>query len=138
VLVEGCYVFLSTRAAGRPRHPSRTITVRDSLIWQKPFPDPHSSESRNPGHGSTFKWDSDGRGPGLALHDNIFLWQQDSNGSIGFPGDGRVRIESCSNNIAVWVGGGSFPGNLGPPGCFTVTTDRSVWDNAVAAWKANH
>jgi len=36
----------------------------------------------------------------------------------------------------VWLGPGDYPVPL--PSCFTVTKDRSVWDNAVAAWKANH
>jgi hypothetical protein len=38
--------------------------------------------------------------------------------------------------VVVWLGEGPFPDPL--PDCFTVTTDKSVWDNAVAEWKANH
>jgi chitinase len=36
----------------------------------------------------------------------------------------------------VWLGPGPFPGSL--PSCFTVTTDRSVWDTAVRSWEAAH
>jgi hypothetical protein len=36
----------------------------------------------------------------------------------------------------VWLGPGSFPGSL--PSCFTITTDRSVWDAAARAWDIAH
>ena len=43
----------------------------------------------------------------------------------------------CSSDLTiVWLGQGSFPEPL--PACFTVTTDKTVWDNAVAAWNAAH
>jgi hypothetical protein len=47
------------------------------------------------------------------------------------------KLESCSGNVMVWLGDGPFPGPP-LPSCFTVTTDRTVWDDAVAAWKARH
>jgi len=46
------------------------------------------------------------------------------------------QLQDCANNVMVWLGPGSFPATL--PSCFTVTTDRSVWDNAVADWLARH
>jgi hypothetical protein len=46
------------------------------------------------------------------------------------------HLTSCSNNVMVWLGQGSYPTAL--PSCFTVTRDRSVWDRAVAEWKARH
>ncbi len=36
----------------------------------------------------------------------------------------------------VWLGDGPFPGSL--PTCFTITTDRSVWDAAARAWDVAH
>jgi hypothetical protein len=45
-------------------------------------------------------------------------------------------LSSCSNNVMVWLGPGNYPVPL--PSCFTVTRDRSVWDRAVARWKADH
>jgi hypothetical protein len=45
-------------------------------------------------------------------------------------------LVGCSNNVMVWLGGGDYPTTL--PDCFTVTSDRSVWDTAVQAWKAQH
>ena len=52
------------------------------------------------------------------------------------------KLAACENNIMVWLGAGPFPEPLpttfnGKP-CFTVTTDKRVWDNAVAQWKATH
>jgi hypothetical protein len=46
------------------------------------------------------------------------------------------QLASCSNNVMVWLGSGPFPATL--PSCFTITTDRAVWDNAVASWIARH
>ena len=45
-------------------------------------------------------------------------------------------LVGCSNNVMVWLGQGPYPAPL--PACFTVTTDRSVWDAAVATWKLRH
>ena len=45
-------------------------------------------------------------------------------------------LTACSNNVMVWLGGGLYPAPL--PACFTVTTDRAVWDDAVASWKLRH
>jgi len=52
------------------------------------------------------------------------------------------KLADCENNTMVWLGAGPFPEPLpstfnGKP-CFAITTDKSVWDNAVAQWKANH
>ena len=94
-----------------------------------------------PGHGAFFKWGSDGTSPKLALHNNIFRVDQPSNSSngLGIP-DGK--LESCSNNVVVWLGEGDFPDPLpetfrGQP-CFTITTDPTVWDGAVQQWKLHH
>ena len=46
------------------------------------------------------------------------------------------QLVSCSNNVMVWLGGGPYPAGL--PSCFQITTDRGVWDTAVAAWKQRH
>jgi hypothetical protein len=96
-----------------------------------PGPDGYGSSVR--GHGPFFKWHD--LSPKLALHNNIFMAEQSSMGSgrnMGIPG----TIASCSNNIMVWLGSGSYPAAL--PSCFTVTRDRGVWDRAVADWKARH
>jgi hypothetical protein len=46
------------------------------------------------------------------------------------------KLSGCANNVMVWLGPGDFPTTL--PDCFTVTKDRTVWDNAVADWLARH
>ena len=49
------------------------------------------------------------------------------------------KLKSCSNNVMVWEGPGSFPEPL--PSCFTVLTGQAgidYWNNAVAQWKAAH
>ena len=85
-----------------------------------------------------FNWSTKGlaAGTSLALHGNIFMAER-----VGQPGKSRMgippdQLQDCANNVMVWLGPGSFPATL--PSCFTVTTDRSVWDDAVADWLARH
>ena len=93
-----------------------------------------------PGHDGFFKWDDSGISPKLALHNNIFLAGQPANNiGLGIPAG---KLASCSNNIMVWLGSGSYPDPLpqtfnGQP-CFTITTDKSVWDRAVIDWLSKH
>ena len=85
------------------------------------------------GNGQFFKWSD--LATNLELDNNVFLAEQVSQegaGSMGMPSS----LVSCANNVMVWLGAGPYPAPL--PACFTVTTDRSVWDNAVAAWKTRH
>ncbi len=85
------------------------------------------------GNGQFFKWSD--LATNLELDNNVFLAEQVSQegaGSMGVPSS----LVSCANNVMVWLGAGPYPAPLPP--CFTVTTDRSVWDNAVAAWKTRH
>ena len=142
-LFNGCYVWISTRADTRPRYPDRIIQARSNLVWMKDMPGPHPSDSNgNPdGHGTTFKWDADGAGPMISLHNNIIRLD-----SIAATGNGllsRIRIASCSNNIFVWTGSGPFNEDLGADPvtgepCFSVTTDVGVWNAAVVEWLSAH
>src|SRR6185295_4567023 len=93
------------------------------------------------GHAGFFKWHgwddpATSLSPKLALHNNVFMAER-----VGTAGASRMgippgRLVSCSNNVMVWLGPGDYPAPL--PAYFTVTNDRSVWDNAVAAWTASH
>ena len=130
-LFDGCYTALSARP-----NPSDSESdgrgdvwvIRRSLIRLQPMPTVYKGEA--PGHGRFFKWDNNGRGPTLELHDNVFRADQPPNdGDLGLP-DGHLG--SCSGNVMVWLGGGEFPGTL--PDCFTITTDLAVWEQAVAEW----
>jgi hypothetical protein len=132
-LFDGCYVGISAR-------PSQTIidegydgrnqllTLRGSLLRLEPMPDPDHATASGLGHGPFFKLHA--LAPKLALHDNVFMAQQ-KGGTMEIP-----PTASCSNNVMVWLGAGSYPAPL--PACFTMTRDRGVWDRAVAAWKARH
>ena len=132
VLFDGCYVGVSERPSAGAGYDGRaeTLTVRRSLVRLQPMPRPPDGPG-GLGHGGFFKWDT--LATSLALHDNVFMAEQDSHtGTLGMP----ASLTSCSNNVMVWLGSGPFPKPL--PSCFTVTTDRAVWDDAVADWKASH
>ncbi len=134
-LFDGCYVGLSARpSAGDTTSEGRhnTMRVDHSLIRLQPMMSVYKGPA--PGTGGFFKWDDTGRAPKLALYDNIFRADQLPNhGSLGLPPGYQV---SCGNNIIVWLGHGAYPNPL--PSCFRVTTDRGVWDRAVAAWHSRH
>ncbi len=101
-----------------------------------------------PGHDGWFKWDTIdvSVSPKLSLKNNVWWVNQDATYvGLGIP---RGRLTECSNNIMVWTGPGAYPAPKegsdplpatfnGQP-CFTITTDKSVWDKAKAAWLNRH
>lgn len=133
--LDGCYVAFSARTHSGNSTVSgagNTWAIRGSLIRLQPMPTVYSGPA--PGHGGFFKWDADSsRAVRLSLHNNVFRADQDGNHTgLGIPS----TLTDCSNNVVVWLGSGPYPDPL--PSCFTVTTDRGVWDTAVAAWTARH
>ena len=129
---EGCYVFISERPGSNQtvvRDGSRdTVTIRNSLVYLQPMPTVYSGTA--PGTGPLFKWSANASK--LVISNSIFRFDKKPNhGSLGAP-----NLVGCANNIVVWLGAGPFPASL--PACFTVTTSRAVWDQAVADWKARH
>jgi hypothetical protein len=122
--------------------------IRNTLISLGPHPEPNAKRSnyawfKDPGHGMFFKL-----GPGdlqLKLYDNVFMLEQYPNNSKrtwGLPpehyGD---LLADCSGNVLVWLGEGDYPGpfhNDRFPNCWTVTTDRSVWERARQDWIDRH
>jgi hypothetical protein len=138
VLFDGCYVGIAARPSqaiinegfdGR----NQVLTIRGALIRLEPMPYPRNGSPSDFGHGALFKWDN--LSPQLALHDNIFMAEQTAEegpSAMAIPS----RLVSCTNNVMVWLGSGPYPAPL--PSCFTMTRDRSVWDNAVADWRARH
>jgi hypothetical protein len=135
---DGCYVAVSERpsdaniAAGFDGRRD-VLTIHGSLLRLEPMPGPREGDAAALGHGSLFKWHA--LGTKLALHDNVFLAEQLSEGgaqNMTVP-DGLV---SCADNVMVWLGPGPYPAPL--PDCFTVTTDRRVWEDAVAEWEQRH
>ena len=131
-LLDGCYVAFSARPwqddfAGDGS--DRTWRIEDSLVRLEPMPTVY--RGRAPGHGGFFKWDEHGRSPALVLRGNVFRADQDSNHtSMGIPAG-----TTCADNIMVWLGDGPYPEPL--PDCFEITTDPTVWDEAVANWRAS-
>lgn len=136
-LFEGCYTAFSARpVSDEPGWDGRDNlwTIQNSLVYLHDQIGVYKGPS--PGHGGFFKWDksSEDLGPKLALHNNVFRVDSDSNHTgLGVP---PGKLESCSNNTVVWLGPGEYPALL--PDCFTITRDQAVWDDAVAAWKAAH
>jgi hypothetical protein len=135
-LFDGCYGGFSSRPGSSDSTSdgrNNLFTIKNTLVRLQPMESVYTGSS--PGHGGFFKWDNNSdRDNQLSLHNNIFRADQLSNhGNLGVPTD---KLVSCSNNIVVWLGTGSYPVSL--PSCFTVTTDKSVWDNAVARWKTAH
>ncbi len=147
-LFDGCYEGFSARPspaiiASGYSGVGKVWTIQNTLMRLEPQPDPASGSADGLATNTFFKWHNwdnpaTSLSPKLSLHNNIFMAER-----VGQAGGTRMgippgQLDSCSNNIIVWLGPGTFPGTLPAGGCFTVTTDRSVWDNAVADWKTRH
>jgi hypothetical protein len=137
-LLDGCYVAISERPSpaiidsgydGR----NDLLTIQNSLIRLEPMPGPRGGLATDYGNGQFFKWSN--LATKLELDDNVFLAEQVGESgpdTMGVPSN----LDSCRNNVMVWLGSGDYPAPLPP--CFTVTRDRSVWDDAVDRWKTRH
>ena len=137
-LFDGCYVAISERpsldiiASGYDGRGS-LLTIQNSLIRLEPMPGPRGGLATDSGNGQFFKWSD--LATALELDGNVFMAEQVSQegpATMDVPGS----LIACANNLMVWLGAGPYPAPLPP--CFTVTTDRSVRDTAVAAWKTRH
>lgn len=146
-LFDGCYVFYSARgSSGSTADGSDdVVTITDSLVRLETMP--FIYDNSGPGHGPFWKLSANpdrGRSPQMVIRDTVF--RADAvpyNGSLtlgGFDHDldpatePLSYLDDCSDNTMVWLGAGPFPGTL--PDCFTLTTDPTVWDDAVADWHA--
>ena len=134
-LFDGCYVALSERPSPNDTVDGRgnLVTIRRSLIRLQPMPGPRNGAPSALGNGEFFKWsDNPTR---LALYDDVFMAERVGQGgpdTMGVP----ASLVDCARNVMVWLGPGDYPAPL--PACFTVTKDRTVWDDAVARWKRDH
>lgn len=143
-LFDGCYSAFSARTSSSQTNVSNGSnniwTIQNSLIRLQPMDKVYKDRGIIPGHDGFFKWDSAGISPQLSLHNNIFrVDQQSNNVGLGIPSG---KLTSCSNNIMIWLGQGAYPGTLpttlnGKP-CFSISTDKTIWDNAVSVWKKKH
>jgi hypothetical protein len=135
--LDGCYNAFSARgydSQDRSRDGSADlVTIRNTLVRLQPMEGVYKNRGLIPGHAGFFKWDD--AAPRLELHGNVFRADQDAN-TVGLDLP-LEKLGPCSGNIMVWLGAGPYPHPL-PSSCFTLTTDRSVWERAAAAWKAAH
>jgi hypothetical protein len=135
-------------AAGTPAEDQRIFEIRNSLISLGPHAKPNAKRSnypwfKDPGHAMFFKL-----GPGdlkLKLYDNIFMLEQYPNNdqqAWGLPPEHYGhRLADCRGNILVWLGEGEYPGpfhNDKFEDCWTVVTDRAVWERAKKDWIDRH
>jgi hypothetical protein len=139
-LFDGVFVGFSCRggSGSTTDGTGNTVTVQNCLVRLQPFPGkPKDHYTPETGHMGFFKWSS--LSPKVVLKNNVFMAEQlPWNGTAGleFPqGNTGMLIES-ENNTIVWLGSGDYPGTVQPG--FTVTTDRSVWDDARTAWINAH
>jgi len=146
-LFDGCYDGISAQTwSGQSPDPgdgsNNLIVMKNSLLRLQAMDAAYSGPL--PNHNSFWKWDT--KAPKVALYNNIFRADEDSWESGSGPGMYMApppgKLADCENNIMVWLGSGPFPEPLpstfnGKP-CFTITTDKSVWDRAVTQWKAKH
>jgi hypothetical protein len=137
-LFDGCYTGISERPGdGNPqlRHPAprgETVVLDHVLLRLQAMPGPRGVADRKTlGHGQLFKWSEVANA--LVIRNSIFLVEQTPNSDSYFP----FPPGTVTDNVTIiWLGSGSFRWSV-PPGT-TVTTDRTVWDDARATWLARH
>jgi hypothetical protein len=138
-LFDGCFVGFSARRSDTTEDGRANVwTIRDSLVRLEPMPGPPDGTAS--GHHGFFKWmdwgNADSLSPRLALHGNVFMAEEPGHVDAERMGIPPGKLAACSDNVMVWLGSGPYPARL--PSCFTVTTERTVWDDAVAAWIRRH
>lgn len=140
-LLDGCYVgFSADDHTATLNGSANTWQITNNLVYIKRMNTVYTGPK--PASGMLFKgWYRAGVGPSIILKNNIFMADDkaglsvhSSGATLGVPP--LANLKNCENNIFVWLGKGPFPNAL--PSCFRVTTDASVWNNAVAQWKNNH
>jgi hypothetical protein len=160
-LFEACHMGISARpgkggdeeeTAAAPVAPATAgagvLEIRNTLISLGPHPEPNPKRSKypwfkDPGHGMFFKL---GQGDlQLKLYDNVFMLEQYPNNdqrAWGLPPEHYAhRLADCRGNVLVWLGEGEYPGpfhNDRFAGCWTVVTDRAVWERAKKDWIDRH
>jgi hypothetical protein len=128
--IEGTNVFLSEQADSQDIHnPSAVVHVRGCLVHMIDMPNDYSSIGH--GYGQVFKWQGSGAGT-VVVEDCIFLLDS-------FPiRDNHWPPGAYSRNVVIlgpeYAGGTAY---LPGPGV-TVTTDLSIWRDAVAGWLGSH
>ncbi len=138
-LIDGCFVFLSTRDSSENTTPPRTI-VKDCLvrISAQPHDGTEGRSFRNRyikpredgvgvAPGMIFKWE---RNAGeVEVRDTIFYMDAVSINGV----DDMIFPPGTYENVTlIWTGPGNYPGRL--PQGITVIRDPSVWEKARGDW----
>lgn len=138
VLVDGTYVGFSDKGNAIATS-SAVWFIKNTLVRLQVYEQTY--QNGPPGHGWFWKFDSNA--VKIDLHGNIFMTEEASiHGSHKFLPEKVVsckKADGSPDNIIVWLGSGPYPrpGEIGS-GCFSLVTDRAVWDTAVADWKLRH
>jgi hypothetical protein len=139
-LWESCNTGISERPSGRTisRPDTDTLILDHMLIglWQTPHVEKDGKTVT--GENALFKWSDAGHR--VVIKCSTFMVDAESlNGtdSMQLPPGTVLDDSACPDqpSTIVWLGPGRYPVNAGD---IRVVTDRSVWDDAVAAWKARH
>lgn len=144
---DGCYVGISAQEfTGTPPGTANVMVIRNSLIRAQavdsPFVPTSEPNRPSPNFGTFWKWHVNA--PQVKLHNTVF--RADANpaltGGQRYMSPPAGRLTECSNNTFVWLGAATTPipdsAAFAATGCFTLTRDKTVWDNAAAAWHAAH
>jgi hypothetical protein len=144
-LFDGIFVFISSvNQQSFPTGPSNLVQVKNNLIRMQAFPGPPLSGGSCSGGGRGFAvvfkyWDGDA--PKVALHNNIIVIP-DLEQSLSTADDLKEvknKIVSCSGNRLIWSGRGTLDPDWAAmnnkfPGCFTISTDMSLYNAAKQNW----
>jgi hypothetical protein len=137
-LVEGAYTFLSCQNhALNGAAPLSTVTVQDSVVRLRPFPGGYKTHSADAVHGQIYK--NQDNAPALVLRNVVIASElfRDPQGDGPQLPERRGSVADRYEDVTlVWLGSGPYPGNV-PEGC-RLTTDRTVYESAVADWKTRH
>jgi hypothetical protein len=132
-----CYTVVSWRHTGN-ENTAFPVTFTNDLFYLKP--QLSGSEDRCPsqmsggmGSGQIWKMD-DFHGSSSLVHvtNTIFRVDQGNDNAC----DLAWVNGTFTNDTLVWTGKGTYPGKL--PAGVKLTTDKSIWTNAVNKWMSNH
>lgn len=142
-LFERVYSLLSLRPSRpelqRARKSRTTQWIEGCTVQLWPFPGGHRQRSTSSNHERAFKVDDNS--PRLRVVNTVILASQFiSTAAAAVPeritDRGDLVTDVYQGVTIVWQGPGRYPGNV-PDGC-TVTTNRAVYDDAVADWRRRH
>ena len=135
-LWDGCNTGISERPSdeqGSFEQPADERLVLDRMMIGLRI----SPHEEGPGENALFKWSDSAND--VVIRCSMFKVDVVSlNGVEAMAIPGSIDDRRCPDHptTLVWLGGGSYPGQL--PEGITVTSDVGVWDSAVTEWKCRH